>query len=382
MSLAELQALESRAVIGTYARNPVEFVRGQGTRLWDVDGREYLDFLAGISVVQIGHCHPALVAAVTEQAQRLMHVGNLYYTEPSLRLAARLSQLALGGKAFMCNSGAEAVACALKLARRARPRGRFVVMERGFHGRTMGALSATPQEAKQAPFAPLVPGFDVVAHDDADALAAAVCADTAAVLLEPIQGEGGIWPLSEATLRAARAACDEHDAMLIFDEVQRGMGRTGRWWGFEASGVRPDAMTLAKGLGGGLPIGACLTSPACADVLQPGDHGSTFAGGPVVAAGANAVVDVVGEEGFLATVAERGEQLADGLRGLGLDVRGRGLMLAFACDEAPSVASRLLLEQQLLVNATGPDTIRLLPPLTVSGEEVSEAVARISAALA
>jgi len=382
MSLAELQALESRAVIGTYARNPVEFVRGQGTRLWDVDGREYLDFLAGISVVQIGHCHPALVAAVTEQAQRLMHVGNLYYTEPSLRLAARLSQLALGGKAFMCNSGAEAVECALKLARRARPRGRFVVMERGFHGRTMGALSATPQEAKQAPFAPLVPGFDVVAHDDADALAAAVCADTAAVLLEPIQGEGGIWPLSEATLRAARAACDEHDAMLIFDEVQCGMGRTGDWWAFEASGVRPDAMTLAKGLGGGLPIGACLTSPACADVLQPGDHGSTFAGGPVVAAGANAVVDVVGEEGFLATVTERGEQLADGLRGLGLDVRGRGLMLAFACDEASSVASRLLLEQRLLVNATGPDTIRLLPPLTVSGEEVSEAVARISAALA
>ena len=381
MSLAELQALESRAVIGTYARNPVEFVRGQGTRLWDADGVEYLDFLAGISVVQIGHCHPALVAAVTEQAQRLMHVGNLYYTEPSLRLAARLSQLALGGKAFMCNSGAEAVECALKLARRARPRGRFVVMERGFHGRTMGALSATPQEAKQAPFAPLVPGFDVVAHDDADALAAAVCADTAAVLLEPIQGEGGIWPLSEATLRAARAACDEHDAMLIFDEVQCGMGRTGRWWGFEASGVRPDAMTLAKGLGGGLPIGACLTSPACADVLQPGDHGSTFAGGPVVAAGANAVVDVVGEEGFLATVAERGEQLADGLRGLGLDVRGRGLMLAFHCDDAPSVASRLLLEQRLLVNATGPDTIRLLPPLTVSATEVEEAVVRIGRVL-
>jgi len=174
MSVAELQALESRAVIATYARNPVEFVRGQGTRLWDADGAEYLDFLAGISVVQIGHCHPALVAAVTEQAQRLMHVGNLYYTEPSLRLAARLSELALGGKAFMCNSGAEAVECALKLARRARPRGRFVVMQRGFHGRTMGALSATPQESKQAPFAPLVPGFDVVAHDDADALAGGV----------------------------------------------------------------------------------------------------------------------------------------------------------------------------------------------------------------
>jgi len=382
MSLAELQALESRAVIGTYARNPVEFVRGRGTRLWDAGGEEYLDFLAGVSVVQIGHCHPALVAAVTEQAQRLMHVSNLYYTEPSLRLAARLSQLALGGKAFMCNSGAEAVECALKLARRARPRGRFVVMERGFHGRTIGALSATPQEAKQAPFAPLVPGFDAVAHDDADALAAAVTPATAAVLLEPVQGEGGIWPLSEATLQAARAACDEHGAMLIFDEIQCGMGRTGHWWGFEASGVRPDAITVAKGLGGGLPIGACLTSPAYADVLQPGDHGSTFAGGPVVAAGANAVLDVIGEEGFLAAVAERGEQLAEGLRELGLDVRGRGLMLAFACEDAPALARRLLLEQRLVVNATGPDTIRLLPPLTVGGEEVSEAVGRIAAALA
>jgi len=381
MSLAELQALESRAVIGTYARNPVEFVRGQGTRLWDVDGREYLDFLAGISVVQIGHCHPALVAAVTEQAQRLMHVGNLYYTEPALRLAARLSQLALGGKAFMCNSGAEAVECALKLARRARPGGRFVVMERGFHGRTMGALSATPQEAKQAPFAPLVPGFDVVPHDDAAAVAAAVTDETAAVLLEPIQGEGGIWPLSEETLRAARAACDEHGALLIFDEIQCGMGRTGDMWAWEESGVEPDAMTVAKGLGGGLPIGALLTSPAYADVLQPGDHGSTFAGGPVVAAGANAVLDVVGSPGFLDVVREHGERLEDGLRGLGLDVRGRGLMLAFGCDDAPAVARRLLLEQRLVVNATGPDTIRLLPPLTVSAAEVEEAVGRIGSAL-
>jgi acetylornithine/succinyldiaminopimelate/putrescine aminotransferase len=254
-------------------------------------------------------------------------------------------------------------------------------MQRGFHGRTMGALSATPQEAKQAPFAPLVPGFDVVAHDDAAAVAAAVGPDTAAVLLEPIQGEGGIWPLSDETLQAARAACDEHGAMLIFDEIQCGMGRTGDWWGFEQSGVRPDAMTVAKGLGGGLPIGACLTSPAYADVLQPGDHGSTFAGGPVVAAGANAVLDVVGEEGFLTTVAERGEQLADGLRELGLEVRGRGLMLALAIDDAPAVARALLLEQRLLVNATGPDAIRLLPPLTVSAAEISDGLARIAAGL-
>ena len=381
MALADLQALEARAVMATYARNPVELVRGEGTRLWDDEGNEYLDFLAGVSVVQIGHCHPALVAAVTEQAARLMHASNLYYTEPAMRLAARLSEIALGGKAFLCNSGAEAVECALKLARRARPGGRFVVMERGFHGRTMGALSATPAEDKRAPFAPLVPGFDVVAHDDADALAAAVSEETAAVLLEAIQGEGGIWPLSDETLRAARGACDEHGALLICDEIQCGMGRTGDWWGFEASGVRPDAITVAKGLGGGLPIGACLTSPAYADVLQPGDHGSTFAGGPVVAAGANAVLDVLGSPGRLDDVRLRGAQLSEGLEALGLAVRGRGLMLAFGCDDAPAVTRRLLLEQRLIVHATGPDTIRLLPPLTVSGEEVQAAVDRIAAAL-
>ena len=299
MALSALQELEARAVVGTYARNPVEFVRGRGTTLWDADDNEYLDFLAGISVAQIGHCHPALVEAVTEQAGRLMHVGNLFYTEPSMRLAGRLSDLGLGGKAFFCNSGTEAIECAIKLARRNRPQGDFVVMERGFHGRTMGALSATPQEAKQAPFAPLVPGFKVVPHDDGEALAAAVDGNTAAVLVEPVQGEGGIHPLSDATLAAARAACDEHGAMLIFDEIQCGMGRTGDWWGWQRSGIRPDAMTVAKGLGGGLPIGACLTAPAYADVLQPGDHGSTFAGGPVIAAGANAVLDVLEQDGFL-----------------------------------------------------------------------------------
>ncbi|HYI37496.1 MAG TPA: acetylornithine/succinylornithine family transaminase [Thermoleophilaceae bacterium] len=381
MALTALQELEARAVVGTYARNPVEFVRGQGTVLWDDQGNEYLDFLAGISVVQVGHCHPALVQAVSEQAGRLMHVGNLFYTEPSMRLAGRLSDLALGGKAFFCNSGTEAIECAIKLARRHRPQGEFVVMERGFHGRTMGALSATPQEAKQAPFAPLVPGFRVVAHDDAAGLEAAVDENTAAVLLEPVQGEGGIHPLADATLAAARAACDEHGAMLIFDEIQCGMGRTGDWWGWQRSGIRPDAMTVAKGLGGGLPIGACLTSPQYADVLQPGDHGSTFAGGPVIAAGANAVLDVVGEEGFLASVAAKGERLSTGLGGLGLDVRGRGLMLAFASEDAPALARRLLTEQRLVVNATGPDTIRLLPPLTVSEHEVDDAVARIGAAL-
>jgi predicted acetylornithine/succinylornithine family transaminase len=381
VTLADLQQLDAEAVIGTYARNPVEFVRGEGTRLWDDAGEEYLDFLAGISVVQIGHCHPLLVAAIGDQATRLMHVGNLFYTEPGIRLAQRLSERGLGGKAFLCNSGAEAIECALKLARRHRAGGDFVVMEGGFHGRTMGALSATPQEAKQAPFAPLVPGFTAVPRDDAAAIEAAVDGDTAAVLLEPIQGESGIHPLSEETLRAARAACDRHGALLIFDEIQCGMGRTGDLWSWQRSGVRPDVMTVAKGLGGGLPIGACLASPDFAGVLQRGDHGSTFAGGPMIAAGANVVLDVVDDPAFLSAVADKGERLLGGLAGLGLDARGRGLMVAFACDDGPGLARRLLLDQRLVVNATGPDTIRLLPPLTVSEGEIDDAVARIAAAL-
>ncbi len=381
--VAELQRLESRATMGTYARHPVEFVRGEGCRLWDSEGEEYLDFLAGISVVQIGHCHPALVAAVTDQAARLMHAGNLYYTEPAIRLAARLTELSLpGGKAFLCNSGAEAIECALKLARRHKPGGDFVVLEGGFHGRTMGALSATPQEAKQAPFAPLVPGFRAVPREGAPLpLVEAVTDRTAAVLIEPIQGEDGIHPIHPQMLAAARDACDEHGALLIFDEIQCGMGRTGDMWGWQESGVEPDVMTVAKGLGGGLPIGACIAAGPYADTFAPGDHGSTFAGGPVIAVGALAVLDVIGRDGFLDSVRERGEQLAAGLRTLGLEVRGRGLMLAFEAADAPGLARRLLLEQRLVVNATGPDTIRLLPPLTVSAAQAADAAARVGAAL-
>src|SRR5690349_20914983 len=274
--------------MGTYARLPVEFVRGEGTRLWDAAGDEYLDFLTGISVVQLGHSHPHWVEAVQEQAARLAHVSNLFYTEPAMRLARRLSEASLGGKVFFANSGAEANECAIKLARRHRSGGEIVVVEGGFHGRTYGALSATPQESKQAPFAPLVPGFRVVSRND---LFESVDQRTAAVLIEPIQGESGIWPLPEETLRAARTACDRAGALLIFDEVQSGMGRTGTLWAHESYDVRPDVMTLAKGLGGGLPIAACVTAPEYAEVLQPGDHGSTFAGGPIQSAGANAVLD-------------------------------------------------------------------------------------------
>jgi acetylornithine/N-succinyldiaminopimelate aminotransferase len=382
VTLAELQQLERAAVMATYARDPVEFVRGEGTRLWDDEGNEYLDFLTGISVAQLGHCHPRVVDAVREQAGRLMHVGNLFYTEPGLRLAKRLSDLSLGGGVFLCNSGAEAIECALKLARKRRPAGDFVVLEGAFHGRTMGALSATPQESKQAPFAPLVPGFRAVAREGPPLpLVEAVTDRTAAVIIEPVQGESGIHPIHPQILAAAQDACEEHGALLIFDEIQCGMGRTGALWAWEHAGVMPDVMTVAKGLGGGLPIGACVAAPEHADVLGRGDHGSTFAGGPVVCAAANAVLDVVDDDDLLDAVAAKGDQLAAGLRNLGIEPRGLGLMIGFDLPDAPAVARRLLLEQRLVTHATGPETIRLLPPLTVSEEEIDEAVSRVQAGL-
>jgi acetylornithine/N-succinyldiaminopimelate aminotransferase len=382
MALADLQALEREAVMATYVRYPVEFVRGEGTRLWDDEGNEYLDFLTGISVTSLGHCHPRVVEAVREQVGRLMLVSNYFYTEPGMRLCKRLSDSSLGGRVFLCNSGTEAIECAIKLARRRKQGGDFVVLEGSFHGRSMGALSATMQEDKQAPFAPLVPGFKAVPREGPPLpLVQAVTDRTAGVIIEPIQGESGIHPISAQMLAAARDACDEHDAVLIFDEIQCGIGRTGALWAWEQYGIGPDVMTVAKGLGGGLPIGACVTSPDVADVLLPGDHGTTFGGAPVAAAAANAVLDVVDDDAFLARVEEKGGRLAAGLRDLGLEVRGLGLMLAFRADDAPALVRRALTEQRLVLNATGPDAVRLLPPLTVSREEIDEAVGRIGALL-
>jgi len=383
MSVAELQSLEREYVMPTYVRNPVQFVRGSGVRLWDAEDNEYLDFLAGISVLNVGHCHPRVVQAVREQAGRLSHVSNLYYTEPAMKLSAALSESSLGGKVFLCNSGAEANEAAIKLVRRARPGGNVVVLEGAFHGRTYGALSATPQETKQAPFAPLVPGFVVVPRDPG-ALAAAVDDRTAAVLLEPIQGETGIHVLSDDLLAAAREACDRTGAALVFDEIQTGMGRTGTLWAYEQTDVVPDALTSAKALGGGLPIGALVTGPRLADALHPGDHGSTFAGGLVVASAALVALEICADPELLARVRAAGERLASGLATLPYvtAVRGRGLMLAIDVDpeiDAAELARRALLEQRLVVNATGPATIRLEPPLIVSDDEVDEAVARLEA---
>lgn len=385
MTLEELQALEREHLVPAYARMAVQFVRGEGARLWDSEGTEYLDFQTGLAVTSLGHSHPAVVAAIAEQAARLIHVGNLFYSEPSMRLAQRLSGGSLGGKVHFANSGTEANEAALKVARKAKQGGTIISVHRGFHGRTYGSLSATPQEAKQAPFAPLVPGFHAVAPT-AEAITAAVDERTAAVILEPVQGESGVWVLDDDVLQAARAACDEHAAALIYDEVQCGLGRTGTLWAYEDAGVVPDMITSAKALGGGLPLGALICGPRFADVLVPGDHGSTFAGGPVACAAAHAVLDVVEDPALLARVRELGERLTNELAELPgvCAVRGRGLMLAcdLAAGGAPGLVRRALVEQRLVLNATGPATVRLLPPLTIADADAAEALARLRSLLA
>ena len=372
------------ALAPTYARYPVEFASGDGCVLVDADGVEYLDFLSGIAVCNTGHCHPRVVAAVQEQAARLMHVSNLFFNAPMVRLAERLVARSFGSEVFFCNSGAEANEAALKLVRKARPRGEIVVFHGAFHGRTYGALSATPQESKQAPFAPLVPGFRPIAPS-VDALRAAVGSGTAAVLMEPVLGESGVHPMPVELLRAAREACDAAGAALVFDEVQTGMGRTGTLWAHEQSGVVPDAMTLAKGLGGGLPIGALVIGARLAGVFAPGDHGSTFAGGPLACAAANAALDVIDDEALLSRVRSLGERLAEAVRELPhvAAVRARGLMVAIDVDaDAPELARRALLEQRLVINATGPRTLRFLPPLVVDEAQVDDAVGRMRTLLA
>lgn len=383
MNLDELRALEERYLMRTYARAPVDFVRGEGARLWDSEGGEYLDFLAGISVCTVGHCNPAVVEAVREQAGKLMHTSNLFYTEPMVRLAQRLSDSSLGGRVFFSNSGTEANECAIKIARKhAHKRGieapEILSFERDFHGRTYGALAATPALAKNAALGPMLSGFASVPLNDADALRAAVGESTAAILIEPIQGESGVYPVTEEALLAARQACDEVGALLIFDEIQTGVGRTGSLWAYEQTPVRPDVLTSAKALGGGLPIGACVTGPEAAGVLEAGDHGSTFAGGPVASAAALAVLEIVDEPALLRRVRELGARLREELEEVDgvKEVRGRGLMLGVGLEDgldAPALRDDLLGEG-LVVNAPEQNTIRLLPPLVIGDDEVEKAL--------
>jgi acetylornithine/N-succinyldiaminopimelate aminotransferase len=385
----EVAALDAEHVMGTYARAPVAFVRGEGTRLWDSEGREYLDFLSGLAVTSLGHAHPAVADAVADQARTLGHVSNLYYNELQPQLAARLDALLGGdGRVFFANSGAEANECAIKLARRygqARggPERYHVVSTYGsFHGRTLTTLAATGQPQKQETFQPLPPGFRLVPFADADALAAALDERVCAVLLEAVQGEGGVNPAPPGYLEAVRDWCDEREALLMIDEIQTGLGRTGRWFGYQHSAVQPDVVTMAKALGNGVPIGACWARADVAAAFRPGDHATTFGGQPLAARAALAVLDVMEAEDVPGRAARAGEHPKKPLLALPavVDVRGTGLLLAAELVPGLDAAAvvRSCLERGLIANAVTPTAVRLAPSLLVSEEEIGEAVGILS----
>jgi predicted acetylornithine/succinylornithine family transaminase len=391
-SLDDLRDRADAVLMHTYARQPLAIDSGQGVRVRSLDGRELIDLVGGIGVNVLGHCHPAVTQALAEQSQRLIHTSNLYYTAPQVELAERLVATAFGGRVFLCNSGAEANEAAIKIARKWGRRHRggatgVVALQGGFHGRTLGALAATGQPRYREPFEPLPAGFT---HVDAnlDAIGAAVDDSTAAVLLEPIQGESGVVPLPDAVVAGVRALCDERDLLLIVDEVQSGMGRTGSWWAHQHAGITPDVMTVAKGLGGGVPLAAVVAAPR-ADVLHPGDHGTTFGGSPLAAAVGCAVLRTIEEEHLVERAARIGEYLRESLLSLGprevpvAMVRGRGLMLAMVLSEPIAArAGRAALDCGVIVNAIGDSVLRFLPALTITEDEVDEAVTRLREAFA
>ena len=366
-------------LLPVYARSDLTIVRGEGARVWDADGREYLDFGAGIAVVALGHCHPAPLAAAQEQLGRLWHASNLYRTEPAEKLAMRLSERFGGAQVFFCNSGAESIEAGVKYARKATGKAGVVALEGSFHGRTLGALSVTGQPAKREAFEPLVPGARFVAPNDVEALADAVDDDVGLILLEPILGEGGVIPLDREFVVAASAL----PPLLCFDEVQTGLGRTGTFFAFEQLGVRPDLVTLAKGLANGLPIGALLVAEEAGGAFSPGDHGSTFGGNPVSCAAACALADAVDDE-LLDDVREHGAALAAGLAALPgvAEVRGRGLLLGAVVDRPASDVVAACRERGLLVLTAGHDVVRLAPPLTIDAVDVASALAILGAAVA
>ena len=386
--LDDLQARADARIMHTYPPGKAAFVRGQGSMLFDGDGYAWLDLLCGLAVTNLGHAHPAVAEAVSAQAQTLVHTSNLYLTEPAVALGERLAGV-LGwddATVFLAQCGATANEAAIKLARKhgkAQHDGkvRVVALEGSFHGRTLATLEATGQPAKHTPFAPLAGFVDHVPYDDAAALRAAVGEDTCAVLLEIVQGEGGVRPVPDDVLVAAREACDEHGALLLVDEVQTGIGRTGPWFAFQDSPVTPDVITVAKALANGLPIGACVARGQAAKTFQPGDHATTFGGNPVTCAAALAVLDWIEREGVLATARTRGDRLRAGLGSLvdgsplAVGVRGRGLLLGLELSTPVAAEVEAACRDRfLLLNAVAPDVVRLAPPLTISRAEVDQAV--------
>ncbi len=400
MTAAEASAAFDPDALGAYLfsnyrRAPVAFERGSGCRLWSTAGKEYLDFVAGIAVCSLGHADPRLAAAIADQAARLLHVSNLYWIPEQAEAARRLVQASGGAfqRAFFCNSGAEANEALIKIARkRGSASGRYeiVVADNSFHGRTLGALAATGNPAYHRGFAPLPEGFRFVPFNDLGALEAAIGERTCAVLLEPIQGEGGVYPATTEYLQGAERLCRKHDLLFLLDEVQTGIGRTGLMFAFEHYGVTPHAIALAKGLGGGVAVGAVLAQEEAAN-LQPGEHGTTFGGNPLAMAAVIAVQKALTEDGVLQNATAMGrvlqqrlEALVQSSRGAAISVRGKGLLLAVALDPAlpaPKVVERCF-ERGLLVNAVRPDTIRMAPPLVVTEGEIDRAVGILGEALA
>jgi predicted acetylornithine/succinylornithine family transaminase len=387
-----LRTRADRVLMNTYARQPLTLVRGHGVWVEDSDGRELLDLVAGIAVNVLGHAHPALLNALHDQAERMIHTSNLYYTEPQVELGEMLVASAFPSRVFFCNSGAEANEGAIKLARKwgamhKDGASQIVCAEGAFHGRTLGALTATATKRYQEPFKPLAAGFSRVPFNDLAALEQAIDDATCAVMLEPIQGESGIHALDTGFLRRLRRLCDERNVLLILDEVQSGMGRTGAWWAHQHDGVAPDVMTVAKGLGGGVPIGAILSAPR-ADIFEPGDHGATFGGNPLACAAGIAVIDTVNEHRLLDHVVTVGDYFIESLKTLAAEgfpvagLRGRGLMLGLALsqDIAPQVSAAAL-QCGLIVNAIGARTLRIVPPLIITREEIDEAMLRLRSAL-
>jgi predicted acetylornithine/succinylornithine family transaminase len=392
LTFDELRALDAEHVMQTYGRLPVAFVRGEGTVLWDSEGRRYLDFLSGLAVTSLGHAHPVVADALAEQARTLLHVSNLYYNDVQPRLGERIDALlGGGGHVFFANSGAEANECAIKLARRhgqtngGPARHEIVAAYGSFHGRTLTTLAATGQPQKHEPFQPLPPGFRHVPFADLDALTAALDERVCAVLLEPVQGEGGVQPSPPGYLEGVRALCDEREVLLVMDEIQTGLGRTGRWFGFEHAGVRPDVVTLAKALGNGVPIGACWARREVASAFRAGDHASTFGGQPLAARAALTVLEVMEAEDVPGRARAAGQRLVARLDALPDVVTARGWGLLLAAELVPGLdagaVARACLERGLVVNAVTPTALRFAPPLLVDDAEIDEAVGILALAL-
>lgn len=386
----DIKELYSKYVMKTYSQSLV-FAKGKGTKVWDTDGKVYLDFAAGISVLNVGHSHPAVVKAVQEQAAKLMHVSNLYYNEKQGLLAEKLSTLSLGGKCFFCNSGAEANESQVKLARLwGHDSGRYgvITMKNSFHGRTLAMAAATGQTKIQKGFEPMPEGFSCAEFNDLDSVKELIDDKTVAILVEAIQGEGGIIPATDEFLQGVRALCDEKDLLMLCDEVQCGMARTGEWFAFQDAEVEPDCFSLAKGLGSGFPIGAIVSGSKLADVYQPGKHASTFGGQPLACAAALATIDVIEEEDLLDAASRSGDLFKEGLEAFiekyehVKEVRGRGLMLGMELDQEAKPLVEKMAEMGIIALATAENVVRFLPPLNVKDAEIEEALDIIDDALA